>query len=247
MNQRSIEDAATALFDVRTKGHTIDGLTDDLAPRSLDDAYAVQARLNSKLIEIGVGAEAGYKIGCTTVVMQDYLGIDHPCAGSLFESTLVLDAGVYRRQDLCRPGVECEVAVDISKDILMLADPTPQGIAPYVNAARASIELVDDRCTDFNKVDTPSLVADNFFNAGCVLSTPTRFDPVHLDTVRGRMTVNGAEAGRGAGQDILGHPLEALIWLAEHQIQCGKPLWIDAGDVVEVDVTGIGRCSLRME
>ena len=261
-NRQNIEDAATSLFEVRTNGEAIDGLPDEVAPRSLDDAYAVQARLNDMLMNSGFGAAAGYKIGCTTAVMQDYLGIDHPCAGSVFASALILQAGVFQRQDLCRPGVECEIAVDIGKDILTLTEPTLQDIAPYVSTVRASIELVDDRWTDFGKVDTPSLVADNFFNAGCVVSAPVRFDPAHLDQVQGCMTINGIEAGRGIGLDILGHPLTALSWLAEHQIQSGKPLragevvtlgsmvktvWIEAGDVVEVDVSGIGHCSLRME
>ena len=35
-----------------------------------------------------------------------------------------------------------------------------------------------------------------------------------LDTVAGRTLINGAETGRGRGADVLGHPLDAVAWLA---------------------------------
>ena len=48
------------------------------------------------------GAIVGYKIGCTSVVMQQYMQIDHPCGGGVFEkgvheSGVRLKAGEYVR------------------------------------------------------------------------------------------------------------------------------------------------------
>jgi len=36
--------------------------------------------------------------------------------------------------------------------------------------------------------------------------------------------------GRGTGRDVLGHPLEALAWLANHLAARGLP--VKAGDIV---------------
>ncbi|MGO1119164.1 hypothetical protein ACTL6U_10680 [Rhodovibrionaceae bacterium A322] len=64
----------------------------DLSPRdlpgNLNEAYDLQDRLHDRLQTEGRGAISGYKIGCTTPVMQQYLEIDHPCAGGVFDSTL---------------------------------------------------------------------------------------------------------------------------------------------------------------
>jgi 2-oxo-3-hexenedioate decarboxylase/2-keto-4-pentenoate hydratase len=125
----------------------------------------------------------------------------------------------------------------------------------------AAIEMVDDRYEDYRSLDTPTLVADDFFNAACVLGAPAEaWRELDLGAVRGRMTINGAEVGAGQGGDILGHPLEALAWLASALATRGRHLeagtfvllgsvvqtrWVDAGDLVEVEIEGLGRASAR--
>jgi 2-oxo-3-hexenedioate decarboxylase/2-keto-4-pentenoate hydratase len=260
-DRKAFEEAAKVLFAVRTGKPPPAELDGWMRPETIDDAYAIQALLNQKLEGGAFGSLAGYKIGCTTPVMQDYLGIPHPCAGAMFENSVFTGSGRYDRGTLHRPGVECEIAVDISADITALAEPSPEAIVHFVGAARASIELVDDRWIDFRTVSTPSLVSDNFFNAGCVLGPPAEIDPMTLGDVSGRMTINGREVGAGTGADILGHPLNALAWLAEHQIRRRAPLragqvvtlgsivqtvWIEAGDRVVVEIDGLGRCALEL-
>ena len=44
---------------------------------ALPEAHAVQARLHGLQEAAGLGARVGWKIGCTTPVMQSYMGIDH--------------------------------------------------------------------------------------------------------------------------------------------------------------------------
>ena len=66
------------------------------------------------------------------------------------------------------------------------------------------------------------------------------------------------EVGTGHGGDILGHPLEARAWLANamaargRQLKAGELLplgsavetkWIAAGDLVEIEIEGLGRAS----
>jgi 2-oxo-3-hexenedioate decarboxylase/2-keto-4-pentenoate hydratase len=132
----------------------------------------------------------------------------------------------------------------------------------FVGSAMASIELVDDRWTDFRKVSTPALVSENFFNAGCVLGRPVNVSGSKLKDVVGQMRINGTQAGTGSGSEILGHPYAALAWLANHQMKQSAPLkardfvtlgsvvqtrWIDVGDVVEIEFTELGKCSLHLE
>ncbi len=261
----SSESAAMALLRARTTLQPIDELSADCRPTDLVAAYAVQGRLNRLLADTGFGPVVGAKIGCTTAVMQSYLGIPHPCAGALFAATVREGDAVFPRTAFRRPGVECEVAVELARDMVSDLPFTLASVAPFVAAARASIEIVDDRWTDFRKVSTPSLVADNFFNAGCVLGRAVTIDAAAdaaaWSTVQGSLQINGADVGSGTGQDILGHPLEALAWLANHRQQAGAPLrageivtlgslvktvWIGAGDTVTVTLSDLGTCSLRL-
>ena len=53
-------------------------LDGDQRPASEDEAYALQAKVNALLTGTRLGAVAGHKIGCTTPVMQNFLGIPNP-------------------------------------------------------------------------------------------------------------------------------------------------------------------------
>ncbi|WP_204112382.1 2-keto-4-pentenoate hydratase [Shimia biformata] len=253
--------AAGLLKQVRLTAKPLDKLPDTVAPPDLDTAYAVQDALNRSLSGAGMGGIVGHKIGCTTKVMQEYMQIPHPCSGAMFAATVFTGEASFPRSRLCRPGVECEIAVTLARDIVELPNDDIANVAPFVDKAMASIELVDQRWTDFRKVATPSLVSDNFFNAGCVLSKPVRMDPMKMDRITGRMLVNGGLVGEGIGADILGHPLAALSWLARHQIARGKPLrageivtlgsvvqtiWVEAGNVIEVEMDALGSCALTL-
>ena len=71
----------------------------------------------------GLLATCRHKIGCTTAVMQRYLGMDHPCSGAIFSQTVRVGDGSYANAALYRPGVECEIAVRLGSDI----PPSPAG------------------------------------------------------------------------------------------------------------------------
>ena len=84
-----------------------------------------------------------------------------------------------------------------------------------VGAVMAAIEIVDDRYVDWRALDAPTLTADDFFGAGCVLGRDdVAWRDLDLGLVSAMMAVNGREIGSGVGADILGDPLEALVWLA---------------------------------
>jgi 2-oxo-3-hexenedioate decarboxylase/2-keto-4-pentenoate hydratase len=120
----------------------------------------------------------------------------------------------------------------------------------------AGIEVVDERYVDWPTLDTPTLIADDFFHAGVVLG-PAGSDWRTLDLVdlTGRMFINDEEVGRGQGGDVLGHPFAALAWLANQLarynvgLQAGQIVmtgsivatrWVQQGDRVAVVLDGLG-------
>jgi 2-keto-4-pentenoate hydratase len=114
----------------------------------------------------------------------------------------------------------------------------------------AAIEVVEDRYVDYPSLDTPTLIADDFFGAGCVLGEEAEgFNPFELPEVSAAMLINGQEVGAGVGTDILDHPLDALVWLADSMAERGFGLhqgefvllgslvetnWLEPGDEVVV-------------
>jgi 2-oxo-3-hexenedioate decarboxylase/2-keto-4-pentenoate hydratase len=253
--------AAAAFFaGARLARTRMGGLPPELRPADIAAAYRVQDALHVALSGAGLGALAGHKIGCTTRVMQQYLKVDHPCAGGVFAGRVYRDAARLRHGAFVRVGVECEIAVLLGRDLpardrLYAA----AEVAPAIAACAAAIEIVDDRWIDYRTVDTPTLVADDFFSAACVLGGPRRFDPsLELPALRGTMSVGGREVGRGTGADALGSPLNALAWLASARggLKAGEFVltgsivqthWAARGEACAVEVEGLGAARVTFE
>jgi 2-oxo-3-hexenedioate decarboxylase/2-keto-4-pentenoate hydratase len=262
MTPAAITRAAELLCAVRLGRQRFERLPEDCRPPDLAAAYVVQDALHARIEAAGGGAIAGHKIGCTTPVMQRFLRIDHPCAGSVLAPTVQHEHGTIRHAAFRHVGVECEIAVRLDRDLPPAGAPYDRAsVAPAIGACMAAIEVVDDRYEDYRSLDTPTLVADDFFNAACVLGPPVEaWAGLDLAALRGHMVINGAKVGDGRGGDILGHPLEALAWLATTLAARGRHLkagefvllgsvvetrWVGPGDLVEVAIEGLGRASCR--
>ena len=96
-------------------------------------------------------------------------------------------------------GVECEIAVRLARDLGPTSSPfSTDEVAASIGAYLPAIELVDDRYEDWRIIGTPTLVADDFFSAGCVLGNACdRADAPDLALAIGRTFVNGACVGTG--------------------------------------------------
>lgn len=258
MSAEAIEQAADLLARARLRGGRFGRLPAACRPPDEATAYAVQDALHRRLETAGFGPLAGHKIGCTTPVMQRFLDIANPCAGGVFGRFMARQHGAFRHAEFRHVGVECEIAVRLTTDLPVARTPYDRdAVAGAVGACMAAIEVVDDRYEDYRSLDTPTLIADDFFNAACVLGPEVEnWHELDLAALEGRMLINGAEVGSGRGGDILGHPLEALAWLANalagrgRQLRAGEFVllgsvvetkWVDQGDLVEIEIAGLGR------
>jgi len=196
-------------------------------PASISDAYDIQEKYVA-LLRGGHGEAVGYKVGLTSATMQKFCGIDHPIAGVVLASRVHKSGATVRRADYGRMGLEFEIAVRIKSDVPR-GPCTRETIAPHIGGVCAAIEVVDDRSADYGSLDVRSLVADNSWNAGIVLSEFSAAWP-DLEAVRGTATKDGAAVGEGFGRDILGHPFNSAAWLATQLASRGEGL--KAGQVV---------------
>jgi 2-oxo-3-hexenedioate decarboxylase/2-keto-4-pentenoate hydratase len=260
MNREAISDAARRLSIGRLDPAPMSVLPLELRPTSETEAYAVQSALHAQLSDAGRGDVVGHKIGCTTPIMQEFLGIPNPCAGGIFRPTVYNLNCEVGHGDYLHVGVECEIAVRLTDDLTVSAQGhSVESVAPAVESVMAAIEIVDDRWIDYPSVDTPTLIADDFFGAGCVLGDPvTDWASLDLQAISGGMSINGESVGSGAGADIMGHPFAALAWLAnamndrQDYLRAGEFVllgsivatkWVEAGDLVEIGIAGLGAAS----
>ena len=230
----------------------------ELYPRDLDEAYAIRRAFQEIEETEGRGAVAGYKIGLTTPIMQKLCGVGEPCYGAIFAQEVHHRRAELAAADYCRLGVETEIAFRLGDDL-------PQGGAPgeipaAVESCMAAIELIEDLHYDYKRLDAAAMVAGNAWNAGVVLGTPvTGWRAQDLARATARLSINGQEIGSGSGGDVMGHPLNALAWLADKLAAAGAPLrrgmivmtgsmvpiqYPAAGDRVVIEVSGLGSAEL---
>ena len=230
----------------------------EVYPANLDEAYAIRDAFQEIEEARGRGAIAGYKIGLTTPVMQQLCGIAEPCYGAIFASEVHDRRAGLAARDYCRIGVETEIALRLGDDLPRGGD--RERISAAVESAMAAIELIEDLRYDYRRLDAAAMVAGNVWSAGVVLGTPVaNWRALDLARQTARLSINGREIGRGIGSDVMGHPLNALDWLADKLAAAGTPLrrgmivmtgsmvpiqYPVAGDRVLVEISELGAAEL---
>ncbi|WP_426958316.1 2-keto-4-pentenoate hydratase [Muricoccus radiodurans] len=181
------------------------------APRDLAEGYALQRRLAEAL---GEAPPAGFKIGATARGMQAYLHLSHPCGGFTPRAGLREHHGEFRFADYRRPGVECEIGFRLRHD-LSVGQHGRDALVDAIEHVFPAIEVVDNRYDDFAALGAPALIADQIFHAGGVTGAPASGWPgLDLAAAHGSIAVDGIVRAEGTGAELLGHPLDALAWLA---------------------------------
>jgi 2-keto-4-pentenoate hydratase len=205
--------AAFNTYKTRTRYRPLDAA---LRAAPLDDAYRIQDALHRVMAEAGRGEIAGWKIALTSRAMQQMTGVDQPAAGAIFSkfvhaSPARIDVAAYHHL-----GVEFEVAVRVGDDVPATGVPwTRASVAGHVAACLPAFELVEDGDADYKTLDAFTLIAQNTWNGGVVLGPAvTEWRGVDLERAVTRCWVNDQPSGQGKTGDAMGHPLEAVAWLA---------------------------------
>lgn len=230
MDQAALTRCAALIGAARLAARKVHDLAAADRPDSIADGYAAQAALHGYFRERTGSALAGWKIGATTASMQDYLGVDGPAYGRVMSANVHRNGASLPASGFCNPGIECEIGMRIGADA---------GNAPYtrdtigciVGTVFPAIEIVENRFGDFLARGTPTLIADDFFHKACVLGGEIAdWHAIDLAAAKGRTRIGGTEQGSGTGADVMGHPFEALAWLANTLAGHGERL--KAGQIV---------------
>jgi len=228
MSTKSYDPAAAARFiaDAHAARQAYQNLAGPLEPPTIADAYAVQEELRT-LWEPIHGPVAGLKIAVTTKVMQELMGIDHPCGGMIYARNVhaaphKLEMGRYMHVVL-----EFELAVRVERTLAKKATPwSREEVRSEITEVMPAFELIEDRNAVYKETRPTTLVADNAWNAGIVLGKPVKVPAsLELNGLAGHLkTPAGVREGR------TDDPMGALAWCANLAADRGRPL--EAGQVV---------------
>ncbi len=257
--QQHLQAAAEALRQARQSRQTIAPISQSYQVSGLDEAYAV-AQMNTEY-KLNQGARIiGKKVGLTSKVVQQQLGVNQPDFGILFDDMEYLDGDSVPVSQLLQPKIEAEIAFILAKDLSGHAPSWGEFLAALAYAVPA-LEIVDSAIQDW-KITLEDTVADN---ASCGLyvlgNQPVAIGMVNFAETGMQLDVNGETLSIGCGSACLGHPLKAAWWLARTMAERGINLKagevilsgalgamvnVKAGDIVTARIGSLGIISCQL-
>lgn len=177
---------------------------------SLARSYDVQFELLKRRKAQG-DVHAGWKVGLTSRAMQLQQGVHEPCLGHLVETGHVSSPAVFRFDDLMAPGFENELCIRLGAPLD--GDATAHSARSAIDTIAPAIEVVEKRGV-FN-ADLPLALAGNAqqraFVTGEFVPLADDVDPAAIEV---EIFVNGHSQERALGAEVLGSPINSVVWLA---------------------------------
>ncbi len=247
------------LYQSLRKAEAISPVSERFPQMTLVDAYQLQLSVLARRVDADGERVIGKKIGVTSQTVMDLLRVDQPDFGHLTSAMLRDDGAAVAVSELIAPKVEGELAFVLRHD-LRGPGVTVADVLRATEFVMPCIEIVDSRIQDW-KIRIEDTVADNASSALFVLGD-TAVDPRNIDLSVVGMTLemNGEVVATGAGAAALGHPANAVAWLAntlgrlDMSLKAGEVILsgslgtmlpVRAGQYVLVSVGGIGSCAVR--
>jgi 2-keto-4-pentenoate hydratase len=252
-----VDAMARHMWDARRARRKYSNIPDALKPASIAEAYQAQEAYY-RLAEPVYGPVAGVKVATTTKVMQQLMGIDHPCGGAIFQRTIHQSPARIAKSDFVNLRIESEIALKLGSDMPVSRAPwTAASVVPHVAGAMPAYELIEDSNAIYTETNAVSMIIENCWNGGAVIGTPKPVAAKDIVGVTGRQTLNGKPIGEGRSED----PFATLAWLANLLAERGRGLAagmvvitgsliptfsIQAGDRAVFTVEGLGECVMEI-
>ncbi|GAB2787046.1 2-oxo-hepta-3-ene-1,7-dioic acid hydratase [Halomonas shantousis] len=264
LTEAQVSDAADALLAAEENREQIGLLSLKYPAMTLKDAYAIQAaQLEKKKRHHAV---IGWKIGLTSKVMQDALGIDTPDSGVLYDYMRFDSGVVIPKHHFIEPRIEAEIAFVMKAPLE--GEVTREDVLAATDYVIPAVEILDTRVVRQDPrtgqrrviVDT---VSDNAANAGIVLGKERHApEAIDLRWVGSIVKKNGDVVATGLGAGVLDDPVTGLVWLARRmatygqRIEAGQvilsgsfigPIECPSGSDIEADYGAFGKVTLRFD
>lgn len=252
-----IERLGDELYEALVAGRTVPNLRDRNSGMDIVDGYRVQERMIARRVAAGETI-VGKKIGVTSKVVQNAIGVFEPDFGQLTSAMVVADGDTIDLNSLIQPQAEGEIAFVLKQDLIGPGI-SATDVLRATDYVAACFEIVDSRIDNWD-IRIQDTVADNA-SCGIYALGREKFDPRDVDLTLAGMVIerNGELAATGVGAAVQGSPLNSVAWLANTLGRLGMPfragevilsgslgpmIRINDGDRLDVRIGGLGACSL---
>ena len=217
------------------------------------DAYRVQYRLIDRLRSNGE-VVVGHKVALTTKASREHLGVDEPCFGHILDRCVYANDSQVPIGDLADPHIEAETAFVLAEDIKG-PGVTPVQVMQATHAVVPALELVDLKI-EGDGITAVDVVAHNALHGGVVVgSRMVPLEQVDLQYDGVTVEFNGSLHGSGTGFEVMGNPINPIVWLAnklaefDDYLKAGEtiisgamviPVRLKPGDFVKVTYSRLG-------
>ncbi len=255
-----IDKIANELIKAEDTGLPIEKLSDKYKEITILDSYNIQ----SKVIELKLAREEkiiGKKIGLTSKGIQDQFGVYEPDYGILTDKGLLKTNQELDISNLNQPKIEAEIVFVLKEDLLGPVV-TPWHVISATEGIMPALEVVDTRFNDW-KIKIFDTISDSASYARIVVGDKmTKIDDIDLSLLGMASYKNGKLEFTAAGAEVMGNPINSVVWLANKMIELGQPLkkgeiilsgsltplmGISSGDYVQVKFDRIGSVSLKIK
>ncbi|MBS7807322.1 fumarylacetoacetate hydrolase [Variovorax sp. PCZ-1] len=217
--------ALFASYNAKTPAVNPEGLNDAAGDCSRTKLTAMMEKQGAKLV--------GYKAGLTNPAVQKRFNATQPVWGKLYENMLLKDGASIDAAFGARPLFEADMLVRVSSEAINSAK-TPLDVLNAIDQIIPFIELPDLVVQAPPRLNGAAISAINVGARLGVLGAPIAAPAIRaekyqmLDALRD-MQVSmadgaGAALGGGKGSDILEHPLNAVVWLAQALAKEGQTM-----------------------
>lgn len=207
-------------------------------PEGLNDADAActRAKFNKFLVQQTGAKPVGYKAGLTNPAVQKRFNASAPVWGVVYDNMLLKDGAVVDAAFGVRPVFEADLLVRVS-DARINHAKTPAQVLQYIDQVIPAFDLPDLMVETPSKLNGAGVAAINVAGRYFVVGTPipvkrTQEFADSLASMKVLVMGGGADLDTGFGRDVLEHPLNAVVWLAQDLQKQG--LSFKKGDLVSV-------------
>ena len=210
---------------------------------TLEDSYCAQKKYLS-LLDQNLGIRVGYKAGLTNKLLQERFGAIEPVGGVLYKSMLLASGTTIRTDSGVRMVYEADLIVTVTDEKINDAK-TKEEVIKYLGEIIPFIELLDILVAKEEPLNLATIIGYNVVsrygvvgkgipveNTSDFINSLENIESITLDN-------EGNEIQRAYGTDIMGHPLNVVLWLVKHVNKQGNRL--KPGDILSLGAMGTFR------
>ena len=242
MDKEKYTKAANILFNCRINKIRLNKLPIDCIPNNIEEAYKIQDELRILYLTLKDNCTIGKKVGCTNKLAKKQINVEESFYGNLFSKYSSMSGCKLMSNNFSKPYMEAEFSFKINEDINIAQAPfTFDQIINFIETVMGSVEIVDFRFNnELKKIGINNLISTNGASEYWIKGLKEfKLNEINLSDHPVKVFVNDKLKEEGNASNVLGNPLNSLLWVINKLSLKGEPL-------LKGNVVSTGTCTVAI-